>query len=65
MENSVYYKPLTREQFEILRALQQGATIEKACAVLLKRRTAAAKDWSSAVQHWFREWTSFGWFCQP
>jgi Putative DNA-binding domain len=65
MENSVYYKPLTREQFEILRALQQGATIKKACAVLLKRRGSAAKDWSSQLQHWFKEWTSFGWFCHP
>lgn len=65
MEHSVYYKPLTREQFEILQALQKGATIEKACAVLLKRRGAAAKDWSSQLQQWFKEWTSFGWFCQP
>lgn len=65
MENSVYYKSLTREQFEILQALQQGATIEKACAVLLKRRGSAAKDWPSQVQRWFKEWTSFGWFCHP
>ena len=65
MENSVYYKSLTREQFEILRALQQGATIEKACAVLLKRRGSSAKDWPSQVQRWFKEWTSFGWFCHP
>jgi hypothetical protein len=65
MENSVYYKPLTREQFEILRALEQGATIEKACAVLLKRRGRGAEDWPSQLQKWFKEWTSFGWFCQP
>jgi hypothetical protein len=65
MENSVYYKSLTREQFAILRALQRGATIEKACAVLLKRRGPAANDLSSRVQQWFKEWTSFGWFCQP
>ena len=65
MENSVYYKPLTREQFDILRALQRGATIEKACAVLLKRRGPAPKDWPSQVQHWFKEWASFGWFCGP
>jgi hypothetical protein len=65
MENSVYYKPLTHEQFKILQALEQGATIEKACAVLLKRRGVAAKDWSSQLQQWFKEWTSFGWFCQP
>ena len=32
MNLSVYYKPLTCEQFEVLRALQRGATLEKACA---------------------------------
>ena len=64
MNNSVYYKPLTREQFEILRALQRGVSLDQACAVLLKRRGAAAEDWPSQVQPWFKEWTSFGWFCQ-
>jgi hypothetical protein len=65
MNCSVYYKPLAREQFAILRALQQGATLEKACAVLLARRGRAAKERASQVQQWFQEWTSFGWFCQP
>ena len=64
MENSVYYKSLTCEQFAILQALQQGASIEKACAFLSKRRAPAGKNWASELQHWFKEWTSFGWFCQ-
>jgi len=64
MENSVYYKSLTREQFAILQALQQGASIEKACAFLSKRRAPAGKNWASELQRWFKEWTSFGWFCQ-
>jgi hypothetical protein len=65
MNCAVYYKPLTREQFTVLRALQQGATLEKACAVFLKRRGSITKDSATQVQRWFQEWTSFGWFCQP
>lgn len=57
MNCSVYYKPVTRQQFEILRALQRGATLAKACAAL-------KPDSASQIQHWFQEWTSFGWFCQ-
>jgi len=64
MNCTVYYKSLTREQFEVLRALQRGATLEKACAVLVKRGGSAAKDSAAQVQQWFQEWTSFGWFCQ-
>ena len=56
MNMSVYYKPLTREQFEVLRALQQGATLEKACVKAVRARPAA-------VQKWFQAWASFGWFC--
>jgi len=42
-EYSVYYKSLTREQFAILRALQQGASVEKACAFLENRRPPAGR----------------------
>jgi hypothetical protein len=65
MKCSVYYKTLPREQFQILRALQRGATLEKACAVLLKRRGDAGKESATDIQQWFAAWASFGWFCQP
>jgi Putative DNA-binding domain len=65
MKNSVYYKTLTGEQFRVLRALQRGATLEKACVVLLKRRGNAAKESAADIQKWFTAWASFGWFCQP
>lgn len=57
MNLSVYYKPLKREQFDVLRTLQRGATLEKACA-----KAARAKP--AAVQKWFQAWASFGWFCR-
>jgi hypothetical protein len=65
MKCSVYYKTLTREQFQVLRALQRGATLEKACAVLLKRRGDVANKSAADIQKWFAAWASFGWFCDP
>lgn len=64
MNCSVYYKALTREQYEVLRAIQRGATLERACAVLLKRRGPDAETVAADVQKWFQAWSSFGWFCQ-
>jgi hypothetical protein len=64
MNCSVYYKPLTRQQYEVLGALHRGATLEKACAVLLKRRRNDVKTIAADVQKWFQEWSSFGWFCR-
>jgi hypothetical protein len=63
MNCSVYYKTLTREQYEILRAIQRGATLERACAVLMKRRDVTAETIAADVQKWFQAWSSFGWFC--
>jgi hypothetical protein len=57
MNLSVYYKSLTREQFDVLRALQRGATLEKACAKAERAKPAA-------MQKWFQAWASFGWFCR-
>ncbi len=65
MKCSVYYKTLTREQFQVLRALQRGATLGKACAVLLEPRNSAAKSSAAQVQQWFAAWASLDWFCQP
>ena len=64
MNCSVYYKPLTRQQYEVLGALHRGAPLEKACAVLLKRRGNDTKTIAVDVQKWFQEWSSFGWFCR-
>jgi hypothetical protein len=57
VNNSVYYKRLTRDQYAMLGALQRGLTLPKACAL--------ATDASAAdLQKWFAAWASFGWFCR-
>ena len=56
IQNAVYYKRLTREQFDLLSAIQAGKTLAQACA-----HATQAGD----VQRWFASWASFGWFCRP
>lgn len=58
INNSVYYKRLTADQFAMLGALQRGLTLPKACAVA---KSATAED----LQKWFAAWSGFGWFCRP
>lgn len=60
----VYYKSLEREPFEILRALQHGATLEEACSVMLRNRKRTAEESSRLLQQWFEDWASYGWFCR-
>jgi hypothetical protein len=55
MHNAVYYKRLARDQFELLRAIQAGQALARACA--------HATD-AGEVQRWFEAWASFGWFCR-
>ncbi len=56
MENCVYYKRLTREQFDLLGALRRGKTLTQACA-----RAGNADE----LRRWFDTWASLGWFCRP
>lgn len=58
MNDSVYYKRVDAPAFAILRSLQRGATLSRACA---KARGVDA----GTIQKWFQSWTEFGWFCRP
>lgn len=54
-DNAVYYKRLGADEFRILRALQDGATLTRACA-----HTNHVGD----VQRWFGTWARLGWLCR-
>jgi putative DNA-binding protein len=63
INNLVYYKSLDRAQYEVLQALQRGATLAKSCSTLLKQHNRSGEQASRLVQQWFSDWASFGWFC--
>ena len=63
-DNALYYKRLDPEAFAILRAIGQGATVEKACESALRKSKGTDADWSRRLQQWFHDWSALGWFCR-
>lgn len=62
LNNVVYFKRLTSDQYQVLAALDAGETLESACA-----RPTFAEDGELAareLQGWFRSWMELGWFCR-
>jgi hypothetical protein len=60
-QDRIYYKQLEPGQFMLLSALQGGATLEKACARLVRLKISG--DLGATVGKWFANWASLGWFC--
>jgi hypothetical protein len=56
----VYYKRLEPGQFRLLFALQNGATLERACAELVGLKIPG--DPGVTIQKWFSSWAALGWF---
>jgi len=63
-DNMLYYKRLEPEAFAILIGLQQGKSVEKACAAALSKSKRRNVDWVSKIQEWFHDWSALGWFCR-
>jgi len=60
-QDLVYYKRLEPGQFVLLSALQNGATLEKACAELVGVKISG--NLGETIQKWFQSWAALGWFC--
>jgi len=64
-DNSLYYKRLSHEGFEALKALQGGATLEAALTHAVSISEKPEQDWATVVRDWFEIWTQLGWFYSP
>ena len=60
-DDLIYYKRLEPGQFGLLSALQNGATLEKACAELVGLKIPG--NLGETIQKWFQSWAALGWFC--
>jgi putative DNA-binding protein len=60
-QDLVYYKRLEPGQFVLLSALQNRATLEKACAELVGVKISG--NLGETIQKWFQSWAALGWFC--
>jgi hypothetical protein len=62
---SVYYRRLTREEFQMLAAIRQGLPLAEAIeAGFLDSRTRKAER-PHQVREWFANWAELGWICAP
>ncbi len=61
-ENSVYYKRLGREEFDLLRAMLHGATISQAIEKALEGSTMTEEERGVFLQQAFAGWVQLGWF---
>ena len=64
LNNSVYFKRLTRDGFALLGALREGKTLEQALEVSLLRRRRDVDRVGTQLREWFHDWSYLGWFGQ-
>jgi hypothetical protein len=65
IDNSVYFRRLEHEEFELLDALKQGKTLQKAAEQAFRNTSISADELPGLVQQWFHNWAALGWFCLP
>lgn len=58
-DDTVYYKRLEREQFQLLSAFAANATIAEACEALAESGPIDP----AKIKTWFQSWAALGWFC--
>jgi hypothetical protein len=61
---SVYFRRIGREEFAVLSALRQGKTLAKAIDAAFRKSSMPLGERAVAVQQWFQNWATLGWFCQ-
>jgi hypothetical protein len=64
VDNSVYFRRLSAEEFTILSMLRQGESMSRALSVAFASSSVKESERPSMVAQWFRNWASLGWFCK-
>ena len=65
VEFTVYYRRLTREEFQLLRALRDGKPIGEAIEAGVEESSIPLEELRENLQTWFATWAALGWFCRP
>jgi hypothetical protein len=64
-DDTVYYKRLSREDFLLLRALEQDQSLGEAIEGAFADSTVAEVDRPALIQSAFHHWMQMGWLCAP
>ena len=60
-DRRLYHRPVPREAFELLKALQDGSSLVAACEHVLQLLPDRAEALQKNVGGWFQRWSSRGW----
>jgi Putative DNA-binding domain len=63
-EDSIYYKRLEREAYLMLRALNDGLTLEESIDAAFTGSEMPEDQRIESVQSWFGNWSELGWLCR-
>lgn len=61
---SVYYRRISREEFQTLEAIRSGSALGEALESGYVGSRIPEKKRPEQVQEWFSNWAEFGWICQ-
>lgn len=64
-DNSVYYRRLEPEAFELLSGLQKGRSLGAAIAEAFSTSGDSAEEQAARIQQCFAHAAELGWFCRP
>ena len=64
-ENSLYYRRITREEYQTLKAIASGLGLGEALEAGFRRSRIALAARPSALQEWFAHWARLGWLSRP
>lgn len=65
LENTVWYKPIAREEFLLLSALVAGRTLGEAIEAAFADSSLPEDQRAAFLQEAFATWSMLGWFTQP
>ena len=65
IDNSVYFRRITPEEFAVLAALSKGKPLAKALDAAFRKSKMPLEEHAAAVQKYFQTWATLGWFCRP
>jgi hypothetical protein len=62
VDDSVYFRRIEREEFATLSALRAGKTLGQSIEAAFKKSKLPLQDRATALQAWFQNWSTLGWF---
>ncbi len=64
-DNSVYYRRIDRDTFQLLSSLRQQHTVAEAIEIAFTGSRISPEDQAQKIQECFAHAAELGWFCKP